>query len=104
MAEDFDAYRYYGTLPRAMFTLFETCLEPLNIRPVVEDMPIMMLFYTLFIFMTTFGLLNVIIGVIVENTMNASRGQKETAERIAVDQKVEALNEIRRACFEFDTS
>merc|ERR1719161_1503449 len=63
-----------------------------------------MLFYGLFIFISTFGLLNVIIGVIVENTMNASRGQKETAEHIAIDMKVEALNEIRKACFEFDTS
>merc|ERR1719399_1724412 len=71
--EHFDAYRYYGTVPKSMFTLFQATSNPLYFfRPIGEKQPIMALPIFMFIFLTTFGLMNVIIGVIVDNTMQAS--------------------------------
>ena len=50
---DFDAHQFFGTVPRAMFTLFETSLEPLNIRPMIERQPYMMPFCLFFLFDAT---------------------------------------------------
>ena len=50
---DFDAHQFFGAVPRAMFTLFETSLGPLNIRPVIERQPYMMPFFLFFLFDAT---------------------------------------------------
>merc|ERR1719160_1583984 len=71
--EDWDAYEHFGTIPRTMFTLFETSIEPLNLRPVIERQPALFPFFFVFIFLTNWGVMNVIIGVIVDNTMEASK-------------------------------
>merc|ERR1719387_1985621 len=99
---DFDVYQHFGTVPRAMFTLFETSLEPLNIRPVVEKQPYMLPFFLAFIFLTTFGVMNVIIGVIVENTMEASKQTETDMEAIETMHKIEKVEHIRDACFLMD--
>jgi len=40
LAEELEALEeFWGSLPRSMFTLFETCIEPLNVRPVLEQQP-----------------------------------------------------------------
>lgn len=95
---DFDAYQYYGTVPRAMFTLFETCIEPLNIRPVVEKQPYMLVFFAFFIFLTTFGVLNVIIGVIVDHTMAVSPEVRRAEAIEALKVEMIQLNSVRDAC------
>lgn len=99
---DFDAYEMFGTVPRAMFTLFETCLEPLNVRPVVEKQPAMFIFFLFFIFLTTFGVMNVIIGVIVDKCMEASKSHEEDFEAMEKLQKLQMIPKIRNACFAFD--
>jgi len=99
---DFDAHQYFGTVPRAMFTLFETSLEPLNIRPVVEKQPYMLVFFMGFIFLTTFGVMNVIIGVIVENTMNASKLTNDENDDLETLRKVEEVDKLRMAIVEID--
>eukprot|EP00746_Dinoflagellata_sp_MGD_P086712 gnl/MRDRNA2_/MRDRNA2_34347_c0_seq1.p1 gnl/MRDRNA2_/MRDRNA2_34347_c0~~gnl/MRDRNA2_/MRDRNA2_34347_c0_seq1.p1 ORF type:complete len:781 (-),score=174.89 gnl/MRDRNA2_/MRDRNA2_34347_c0_seq1:326-2668(-) len=99
LGRDFDVYQFYGTVPRAMYTLFETCIEPLNIRPVIERQPWMMGFFLAFIFISTFGLLNVIIGVIVEHTLAVSN-EKKNAEMVRVFQeKMDKMEYVRENCF-----
>merc|ERR1719482_2160364 len=92
---DFDVYQFYGTVPRAMFTLYETCMEPLNIRPVVEKQPAMFVFFIFFIFLTTFGVMNVIIGVIVDKCMEASKSHEEDFEAMEKLQKLAMIPKIR---------
>merc|ERR1719387_2153804 len=67
----YDMFQHYGTIVRAMFTLFETSLDPMNLRPIIEAHTYVFVIEITFIFMTTFGVMNVIIGVIVDNTMSA---------------------------------
>merc|ERR1719265_2622275 len=84
---DFDKYQYFGNMMRSMFTLFETSLEPQDIRPIVEEQPFLFPFILLFIFVTTFGVMNVIIGVIVENTTAVSK---------KTEHEVQVLEELKR--------
>lgn len=99
---DFDSYQFFGNVPRAMFTLFETCLEPLNIRPIVEKQPELFPFFLIYIFLTTFGVMNVIIGVIVENTMEANNQTEQDIKDVERDEKCKKIEQIRDACFLFD--
>lgn len=94
---DFDVYEHFGTMPRAMFTLFETSLEPLNIRPVVEEQPYLVPFMLAFIFITTFGVMNVIIGVIVENTTAAAKATDEEVHILDFQKKISYAEKLRDA-------
>lgn len=102
IGRDFDVYQFYGTVPRAMYTLFETCIEPLNIRPVIERQPWMVGFFFIFIFISTFGVLNVIIGVIVEHTMSTSEENKNAAKVRQFEEKMDKLEIVRDSCFGMD--
>lgn len=92
---DWDAYEHFGTVPRSMFTLFETCLEPLNLRPILERQTYLLPFFLCFIFLTTFGVLNVIIGTIVDNTMAVSKAVEEEDHLRASEEKLRKLDCIR---------
>eukprot|EP00746_Dinoflagellata_sp_MGD_P014860 gnl/MRDRNA2_/MRDRNA2_132774_c0_seq1.p1 gnl/MRDRNA2_/MRDRNA2_132774_c0~~gnl/MRDRNA2_/MRDRNA2_132774_c0_seq1.p1 ORF type:complete len:717 (-),score=136.78 gnl/MRDRNA2_/MRDRNA2_132774_c0_seq1:347-2497(-) len=101
---DFDINQYYGTVPRAMFTLFETSIEPLNIRPVIERQPWMMVFFLGFIFLTTFGVMNVIVGVIVDHTMSISQEAQHAEEIEEFKTKMTKLEKLSRLCIDEDGS
>eukprot|EP00746_Dinoflagellata_sp_MGD_P003493 gnl/MRDRNA2_/MRDRNA2_106790_c0_seq1.p1 gnl/MRDRNA2_/MRDRNA2_106790_c0~~gnl/MRDRNA2_/MRDRNA2_106790_c0_seq1.p1 ORF type:complete len:617 (+),score=105.03 gnl/MRDRNA2_/MRDRNA2_106790_c0_seq1:166-2016(+) len=99
---DFDAKLYYGNVLRSMYTSFETCLEPVNIRPVVERQPVMFPVFLFFIFISTCGVMNVIVGVIVETTMAASASTGKDLEFQKMRQKTETVERIRNACMKMD--
>lgn len=99
-------YVYFGTITRSMYTLFNIVIMaewPEIGRPLVERKPSMIFFFCFFIIFTTFGVLNVIIGVIVDNTMEAAKDMEaenkdqEKAKRLAL------LGQIRDMVFALDT-
>merc|ERR1719408_1244937 len=96
--DDFDKHQFYGTVPRSMFTLFETSIEPLNIRPVIERQPWMMLFFLVFIFLTTFGVMNVIVVVIVDHTMNVSQEALHAEEIQEFKNQMARVDEVGKMC------
>ena len=75
----------FGTLALSMYTLFQVItLESWSMaiaRPVIEPRPYLVIFFVLFLFITTFGLLNVVVGVICENTLEAARSNSQLQER-----------------------
>merc|ERR550514_2468603 len=77
--------RYFGSIMRSMTTLFQIfTLDNWNVivRPIAEThQPLMLLFFSSFIFLTTFGLLNLLVGVIVDHTVNAAKENEEERER-----------------------
>merc|ERR1719359_904067 len=83
----FNNYEYFGNIPRAMYTLFNVVImaEWTEMgRAIIEYQPEMFIFFLVFIVFTTFGIMNVIIGVIVDNTMEAAKAvekDQETFER-----------------------
>eukprot|EP00746_Dinoflagellata_sp_MGD_P136442 gnl/MRDRNA2_/MRDRNA2_70362_c0_seq1.p1 gnl/MRDRNA2_/MRDRNA2_70362_c0~~gnl/MRDRNA2_/MRDRNA2_70362_c0_seq1.p1 ORF type:complete len:602 (-),score=101.23 gnl/MRDRNA2_/MRDRNA2_70362_c0_seq1:40-1845(-) len=91
-----NCYLLFGTVPRSMYTLFQVItLESWSmvvVRPVIEKKPWMVVTFMSFMFMTTFGFMNVVTGVIVEQTLKESQEsenklqkQKEELERSELD-------------------
>jgi voltage-gated sodium channel len=69
--------KYFGTVWRSVFTLFQV-LTLDNwcdnvVRHVVYRQPLMGIFFIMFLLFTAFGLMNVVIGIIVENTLAAAQ-------------------------------
>jgi voltage-gated sodium channel len=86
--DDFPAL--FGTLPASLFTLFtimtlEGWVDGV-VRPVMEKYPYAWLFFIPFIIGTTFTILNLFIGIIV-NAMQ-SEVEKETAAEIAAERAI----------------
>merc|ERR550514_1971476 len=61
---------YFGTIPNTMLTLFQALtLEWSEMsRPLLREKPMLIIFFIVFIFTTSFGLLNIVVGIIVEDT------------------------------------
>eukprot|EP00927_Polykrikos_kofoidii_P074436 TRINITY_DN7042_c0_g1_i2.p1 TRINITY_DN7042_c0_g1~~TRINITY_DN7042_c0_g1_i2.p1 ORF type:complete len:991 (+),score=109.05 TRINITY_DN7042_c0_g1_i2:63-3035(+) len=81
-----DVRRYWSSIPRSMLTLFQIfTLDNWSVvvRPVVEThLPWMFFFFVAFIFLTSFGLLNLLMGAIVDHTMSAAREADAEHERL----------------------
>ncbi|CAJ1372073.1 unnamed protein product [Effrenium voratum] len=84
-AEWADCDQFFGTIPKTMYTLVQVVtLESWNMtvgRPLVERQPLLFVLLLLYIFLTTFGLLNIIVGVIVENTLNIAQSDQDLQDR-----------------------
>jgi len=67
---------YFATIVRSMFTLFQVLtLDNWSehiARHVVKNQPAMAIFFLIFICITSFGLLNIIVGVVVETTLTTA--------------------------------
>lgn len=76
-----DHEEYFGTVARSMYTLFQIItLESWSsaiARHVITNQSEMMLFFLVFLLFTHYGLLNIVVGVIVENTLAAARNNEE---------------------------
>jgi len=93
--------QYFGDVPKSMFSLFQVmtldswCDD--IVRHVAYRQPLMGLFFVVFLFLTAFGLLNVVIGIIVENTLAAAQvadRRAEEHEAWARKRAVEQLTDI----------
>ena len=76
---------YFGTILESMLTLWQ--LASLDnwaegiVRPAVAESPVLILFFLPFIFMTTYGLFNVILGIVVEKTIDSAQDKFERSQR-----------------------
>uniref|UniRef100_A0A7S1WTG7 Ion transport domain-containing protein n=1 Tax=Alexandrium catenella TaxID=2925 RepID=A0A7S1WTG7_ALECA len=76
--------KYFGDVPTSMFSLFQVmtmdgwCDD--IVRHVIHRQPAMGLFFVAFLFVVAFGLVNVVIGIIVENTLAAAQVSDRRAE------------------------
>jgi len=90
---------YFGSLNDSMFTLYQVITgeswASAVVRPVLFHGPWMILFFLIFQFLTTFGLLNVIVGVVVENTLAASAQDSFKVEEARSAQAQLELNMLR---------
>lgn len=95
----FNNYQFFGSVPRSMYTLFNVVIlsEWSEIgRAIIEIQPYMFVFFVAFISFTTFGVMNVIIGVIVDNTMAAAKELEKNNEQHERDQKIAMLTSIQQ--------
>ena len=78
---DFNNWQIFGNIPRSMFTLFNMAAlvedSDIVMRAVMEKQPQYTIVLVGFNIFATLGVLSVMIGVIVDNTMETSASLKE---------------------------
>jgi len=83
---------YYGSLARSMYTLFEIMtLELSGVRSVITTTPVLMAPMMIFITMASFGLMNIVMGVIVEKVLDAANANTE---KLALEQAAQHKMEL----------
>lgn len=89
---------YFGNIPKSMFTLFQVMtLDGWSddiVRHVAFRQPLMAVLLVFFVIGTAFGLLNVVVGVIVENTLAAAQIIDARAEEQKGQQKEQAIQSM----------
>lgn len=95
---EFNPYSNFGSMGRSMLTLFNMVILAEwseIVRPVAGKQPYMVPFFLVFVLCATFGLMNVIIGMIVDSVMkNATRMIVENAE-LERARKLEIIKDIQ---------
>ena len=70
----------FSTIPESMLSLFQiTTLDSWSdtiVRPLVAESPAVIVFFLLYIFFTSFGLVNIVLGIVVENTIISANEKK----------------------------
>merc|ERR550514_375112 len=98
--EDFaDCERMFGTIINAIFTLFQVItLESWAmavVRPIFEVEPVFALFFVAYLFLTSFGLMNIVVGVIVDNTLETSKENDEKLAKIRERERARELEALK---------
>jgi len=74
------------------------------VRPVFQKQPFMLLFFLAFMGFVCFGVMNVIIGMIVDSTMQHARQLERELELSHKGEKVRLLKELKEVIFQVDSS
>lgn len=91
---------YFGTVPKSMFTLFQitTTEDWVSIsRSAMSTQPWTCAFFVLYLYVTTFAAMNVVVAVIVENTLDQAGAQRAKFEQKAKESKENAAATIYKA-------
>jgi len=98
----------FGGVVRSMYTLFQVMTfeswSMVIARPVLKEKAWLFLFFLAFLMITSFGLLNIIVGVIVENTLEAADEQRVAEEESRRKEMSKTLTALRRVFEEADTN
>lgn len=90
---------YFGSVWRSMFTLFQiTTLDGWCddvVRHIVYFQPFMGIFFVVYLLLTAFGLMNVVVGIIVENTLSAAAVSDSAIEKGKVQKRKKALDQLQ---------
>jgi len=85
-----DCEEHFGSLGMSMLSLWEIMFSPADVRHLVTHNPVMTFPVVLFVMVTSLGLMNIIIGVIVEETLQTARRHQELlAEKKLMEQRKE---------------
>jgi len=100
--------RYFGTVFRAMVSLFGVCIGAewsSVIWPVIDNNAYgTMLVFLVFIFVAQFGFLNIIVGVIVDRTNAASEVHKEEIVALEKAKQMDIIREIGDKMDKYDVN
>eukprot|EP00929_Paragymnodinium_shiwhaense_P007628 TRINITY_DN111537_c0_g1_i1.p1 TRINITY_DN111537_c0_g1~~TRINITY_DN111537_c0_g1_i1.p1 ORF type:complete len:604 (-),score=164.91 TRINITY_DN111537_c0_g1_i1:156-1967(-) len=101
-----DHEKYFGTVGRSLFTFVQIltlenwCDE--IVRHVLAVQPELLLFFLAFIFISVFGLLNLIVGVVVENTIHTAAADEEAVMGKKENERAGVINNLRQIFEEAD--
>lgn len=103
--DSFNNYVYFGDLWRSLVTLFGLVLLAewsSIVRPVWETQPWLISIFCMLIFITTFGIFNVIIGIVVERTNQAMEQVRMETEDAKVRKRMLMVEEMANIAFHLD--
>jgi hypothetical protein len=107
VVDDFNKFMYFGSVARSMVSLFGIILlsewSPV-VRPIWEKQPGIVIVFLCLVILTTFGVLNVIIGVVVERTTSAMNIMREKDMKRKKRDQMHAFNLISALMFDLDTN
>lgn len=89
---------YFGTVFKSMFSLFQIitldgwCDD--IVRHIMYFQPMLAMLFCMFLVLTAFGLMNVVIGVIVENTLAAAAVADQAVEKEQAIKRKKALDQL----------
>lgn len=90
---------YFGSVWRSMFTLFQiTTLDGWSddiVRHIIYFQPYMGIFFIVYLLITAFGLMNVVVGIIVENTLAAAAVSDNAVEKEQSVKRKKALDQLQ---------
>lgn len=90
---------YFGTIPRSMLSFFQVCVldgwSENIVRHVKKNQPGMEWMFVAFIFFTTFGILNIVVGVVVENTLQMAKVSDAKIKKKREKDRMRVLNHLR---------
>lgn len=101
----FNNFMYFGSISRSMTTLFSMVIlaEWSDVlRPVSERQPAMVLFFIVIVFVCSFGVLNVMIGVVVEHTNIAMTAQRNEEKLALEENQMKLASTLADLVFTFD--
>ena len=89
---------WFGSLPRSLYSLFQVMtLESWSmgiVRPVMEEWPYAWAFFVPFIMVTTFAVVNLLVGLIVNSMQEAHSEEEHAATDVFRDEVLERLRAI----------
>jgi len=98
-SKGWDHEEYFGSVPRSMFTLFQVLtLDRWSedvARHVIHQQPAMLPFFLCFVGLMSYGLLNIIVGVIVENTLATAKTDMDKVKKSQERQRIQVLSHLR---------
>jgi voltage-gated sodium channel len=96
--EEFTQEELFGTLANSMATLYMCMFEGCGfdiIRPMILKAPLVMVFWYLFIFLTSFGILNVILGLFCETVITSALEQEKNLRALEEDTRQENFRQLK---------
>jgi len=104
--EGWDHELYFKTIFRSMFTLFQMMtLESWtdNIaRHIVRNQPAMLIFIIIFLAVLTFGLMNIVIAIVVENTLAQAERDEKRLTKAKEKDRLKVFSQLRDIFVEAD--
>merc|ERR1719502_179564 len=89
---------YFGSVFKSMFTLFQiVTLDGWSddvVRHIMYFQPFLAILFIAFVILTAFGLMNVVVGVIVENTLASASVANEAVEKNQANIRRKALEQL----------
>eukprot|EP00746_Dinoflagellata_sp_MGD_P026237 gnl/MRDRNA2_/MRDRNA2_161813_c0_seq1.p1 gnl/MRDRNA2_/MRDRNA2_161813_c0~~gnl/MRDRNA2_/MRDRNA2_161813_c0_seq1.p1 ORF type:complete len:517 (+),score=90.46 gnl/MRDRNA2_/MRDRNA2_161813_c0_seq1:40-1551(+) len=87
-------YSLFGSLDRSMLTLYLCMTDGCGtdvISPITRRSPVMFAFWYLFVFITSFGIMNVMVGLFCENVMEGALESEKEFKKAHDEQRMERL-------------
>merc|ERR1719301_217372 len=87
----------FKNIRTSMYTLFEVMMMEgwiEVVRPLVGHRPFLVIFFLLFVFLSTFFLLNLVTSVVVDRTMQAKDEDDDNIQSVKEDMRVGRISEL----------